>query len=113
MRTLISRLLKLAEDYLGHIGMYKDNINKNRCLLRELTERNQFKLFEKNLKVSHEYMNAKMTRDSSFFLGNYLFELEVIYCLNRKKSSPLISQDNAQKIADNLVRFFLFPYLGI
>src|SRR5438552_7153983 len=34
IRTLISRLLGLAEDYLGHAGMYKDVISKKRFLLR-------------------------------------------------------------------------------
>ncbi len=113
MRNLISHLYKLAEEYLEQKGFRDDFINRKRYLLKELTQRDQFKLFEKNLKITNDYLSRNKILDSEYFLKHYFIELEVIHFLNRSKSAPFLVNDNAQKIADNLLHFFLIAMMGI
>lgn len=111
-RNLISHLFKLAEEFLAYKAISEDTFIKKKYLLRELTEREQFRIFEKQLKITRELLkkdDMSLTKD---FLDQYSLELEVVKFLNRSHSSPFLVNDNAQKIADNLLKFFLMACMA-
>lgn len=110
IRKLISYLTKLAEEFLIHQSLKKDNFARSLYLLKELSLRNSDSVFEQQAAIIEKEMK-KYPRNSFFYYNQFRF-LNTVNSFHaiRKRS---IAVDNYQKEADSFFHYFLIEALNI
>ena len=85
MRTLISGLSAIAENYLSYTR-YKNSFYKDKTfLLYELNDRQLDRQIEKNLKNIERKLDAEKVKDYEYYLDKYNLENEKYLYYIRKR----------------------------
>jgi hypothetical protein len=110
LRKLISYLNNLAEEFLTHQGLKKDDFARKLYLLRELSLRNSDTVFEQEAALIEKKMK-KYPRNTTFYHNRFRF-LNIINSHHalRKRS---IAVDNYQKEADSFFHYFFIEALNV
>jgi hypothetical protein len=110
IRKLISYLTKLAEEYLIHQNVKRDNFAKDLHLLKELSFRNADNLFEQQARLTEKKIK-KYPHDAAFYYNRFkLLNAINSYYAIRKRSKAV---DNYQREADSFFHFFFVEALNI
>ncbi|RPI16141.1 MAG: hypothetical protein EHM58_12540 [Ignavibacteriae bacterium] len=110
MRTLMSGLCSLAENYLSYICFKYNNYYDKKFLLYELNNRGLDRLFERNYKAVSKQLEDEQIKDADFFYDKYDIGFENIYHLHRvnmDKIEKIIPQSDVEDVFDNLTYFYL------
>lgn len=108
-RKLISYLTELAEEFLIHQNLKKDDFTRNLFLLKELSLRGTESVFEQQAAIIEKEMK-KYPRDSVFYYNRFRF-LNIVNGFHaiRKRS---VAVDKYQKEADSFFHYFLIEALS-
>jgi hypothetical protein len=105
MRNIISRTLKLAEDYVTITKFQQEKDYRALVKMRSLSNRDQAFLFEKARREAEKIIKENPYRDEGYYYSRMIYEDEVRRFTQRMSNSIFVVKDNIQKIADNGVYF--------
>lgn len=108
MRNNFSKILTLAEHYLAIKNFSDEKFGYNLSLMKELSKRQQKKLFEKILPVETNLLESSAPRDEQYFYKKLLLTDEIWkFNMNQKSAMDYSSIDFVFKIQDSLVPYAL------
>jgi hypothetical protein len=112
MRNIISKTMKLAEDFII-TKEFEKNTDYYRTILslRATGDKNQPFLFEKAKQRADKLLETVQNRDGMYYFLKFMYEDELRRYSMRKDSRMYIKEDNIQKVADNLSAFFISELL--
>jgi hypothetical protein len=105
MRNIISRTLKLAEEYLTIRNFLMEKDYRALLKMKALSDRDQAYLFEKARKEAIKIIEDNPYRDEGYYYSKMIYEDGVRQFEKRIKSKVFIENDNLQKITDNGIYF--------
>lgn len=109
MRTLISGLSALAENFLSY-ARYKNSYYKDKTLLLyELNDRHLDRHLEKNIKLISRKLESEKVRDSEYYLDKYNLENEKYLYYFRKKPDvyeKIVKKTKLSEMTDYLSIFY-------
>lgn len=111
LRTLTSKVLKLAERYLA-IKQFEDSPGKVLISkMRILGDKNQNFLFNKEVEFGNKLFEDYPYKESTYFYTRMMFEDEIRRFAMRSDSKVFLPDDNYQNVVDNCIKFFTVELL--
>lgn len=110
MRTLMSGLCTLAENYLSYLRYKSNKFVDKHFLLFELNNRELNRLFERNYKAISKQLKNEQTKDADYFYNKYNIDFENFFYLHRinpDKLEKIIPQSGVEEVFDSLTFYYI------
>lgn len=106
LRSLTSKVLKLAERYLA-IKQFEESPGKQLISrMRALGDKNQDYLFKKELELGQKLFDNYPFKESTYYYTRMMYEDEIRRYAMRRDSKVFLKDDNYQNVVDNCIKFF-------